>query len=155
MNNAIEEIKDTANTERQDMKQSLLEEMRQLNKNADERMDKFEESTNSFEHMIRELHANNKKKDEQFAKHERRMETISLTTQSTAKKVDNLNTALKSFVKVMASVVGTMTPNQNGDQQNALVNISNLLDEDTFSQDENDMDLDDDINRKRNVIRHT
>ena len=150
VNNAIAKIKETADTEKQDMKQSLLEEMRQLNKTADERMNMFEESTNSFEHMIRELHANNKKKDEQFATHERRMETISVTTQSTAKKVDNLNIALKSFVKVMAAVVGTMTSNQNVDQQNALENISNLLDEDTSSQSEDEMELDDDdTTRKR------
>ena len=147
VNSVIENFQEKANTASNNMKSSLLEEMKQLNKNAEDRISRIEESTKSFEYMLTELHANNKKKDEQFAKHEMRMEMISNTTRSTAQKVDNLNEAMKSFVGIMASVVGTMTENQGCEQQQSLQNLSELLEGESSSQE--DMELDENMNRKR------
>ena len=148
VDNAIKSMQEKASEETTNMKLDLLEEMRQLNKKADDRMDRLEESTISFEHMLRELHTNNTKKDEELEKQERKMEMISRTTKSTATKVDKLNNAVKSFVQVMAAVVGAMTSSQHGESgQQALMDISQMLDDEQDSQE--DMDLEESSNKKR------
>ena len=111
----------------------------------------MEEASKGYDFMLRELHENNKAKALEMTQYEKRLEQISMNTENTATKVDTLskdtaNTAvkvdklslaMKTFIKVMADVVG---PNANVGS-NAISRQTNLRELVTFLEEEEEDNL--------------
>ena len=109
-----------------------MEEMKTLNQAANERMKRIEDSSQTFEKMILELHNNNKAKSEEMAQYERRLTQIGDNTSSRATKVDKLSLAMKSFINVMTDFMGPKNSKVYGSQerQEHLLQLASYLDED-------------------------
>ena len=151
LNKAILQMQEKASMGQADMKSSLLDEMKTLNKESTNRMIRMEEASKGYDFMLRELHENNKAKALEMTQYEKRLEQISMNTENTATKVDTLskdtaNTAvkvdklslaMKTFIKVMADVVG---PNANVGS-NAISRQTNLRELVTFLEEEEEDNL--------------
>ena len=121
------------------IKCSILEEMRSLNKQSEDRMGRIEDSTKAYDEVMHELHNNNKKKAQEMAKYEAQLSQIGETTKSIAMKMDRtdgkfdkLSAAMKTFISVMADVVGPKNANTSTpeERQRNLKELSSLLDDD-------------------------
>ena len=102
-------------------------------------MGRIEDSTKAYDEVMHELHNNNKKKAQEMAKYEARLSQIGETTKSIAMKmdrtdgkVDKLSAAMKTFISVMADVVGPKNSNTSTpeERQRNLKELSSLLDDD-------------------------
>ena len=148
VNIAVNDIQQISDQVKGDLKEALLEDMKALNRSSDERMNRIEESTNNFENMLREMHDNNKKQAKELMHYEERLETITTLTAATSTKVDRLNVAVKSFIQVMADVVGTMSSTGlDKEKKERLVGITTYLDD--HVSDDDDMELDEIDTKKR------
>ena len=128
---AINKMRESHTKDNEDMKKSLLDEMRALNQESTLRVSRIEESTKSYEKMLVELHNNNKAKAEEMANYEKRFAQIGKNTAHTANKVDKLSTAMKAFINVMADVFGPNNSNIKGsaERQEHLKELATFLDE--------------------------
>ena len=149
MNTAISVMQEKASAGQAEMKKTLLEEMKALNDEAKDRMVRIEESSNTYDSMLQQLHQNNMAKAQEMAKYETRFEQISTTTANTNQKVDKLNYAMKTFIKVMADVIGTNSSNETTtSSQENLHNLVQFLEE---QEQENDtcMDIEEESNKRK------
>ena len=151
LNKAILQMQEKASMGQADMKSSLLDEMKTLNKESTNRMIRMEEASKGYDFMLRELHENNKAKALEMTQYEKRLEQISMNTENTstkvdtlskdtantAVKVDKLSLAMKTFIKVMTDVVG---PNTNVGS-NAISRQNNLRELVTFLEEEEEDNL--------------
>ena len=156
MNNAIAVMQEKAQAGQQEMKKSLLQEMRELNKTSAERMDRMDDSSKTYDNMLRELHQNNMAKSQEMAKYEMRLQQISETTvntnekiDTTNQKVDKLSVAMKHFIQVMADVIGA-----NGEDQSSSTSQDDLRQLVSFLEEEEeehaiDMDLEETNNKRK------
>ena len=129
---AVEVMKSKQQKHTQDMESNILQEMTNLNREANERISRIETSLINYEKMILELHNNNKAKADEMAKYEQRLTQIGTCTSNTANKVDKLSMAMKSFINVMADVIG---PNQTlnhetSERQDHLRQLVSFLEDD-------------------------
>ena len=125
-------------------KNSLLDEMKKMNKDATSRLSKMEKENESFEIMMKELHENNKAKAQAMEQYEQRLTQISSNTANTSNKVDSIeskmdrsNMVMKQFIGVMAEVLG---PNGglggNASNEQNLRNLANFLDEEEGAEEQ-------------------
>ena len=109
-------MQDEAKKGQQEMRQSLLDEMRQIKKDHTSRTAEIEESVVGFEHMVKELYESNKAKSVEMATYEKRLVQIGSATACNASKVDDLATSMnnkvdklnlimEAFINVMADAM--------------------------------------------------
>ena len=151
INLAIKNMNTHHQKEKESLKHTLLDEMRNLNEASSQRMQRIEDSSINYKHMMNELHANNCAKATEFASYEKRFSQIGRETaitankmNTTAKKVDKLYSAMNAFVKVMVAAVGANNttlnvPNENKQQLQLL---------DDFLQEDSDFEMEELENEK-------
>ena len=105
VNSAIKNINAHHQQEKESLKHTLLDEMRNFHETSSQRMQRIEDSSINYEYMMSELRANNCAKATEFASYEKRLSQIGRDTaitankmNTTAKKVDKLHSAMKAFV---------------------------------------------------------
>ena len=164
MKEAVNNMQREAKKGQQDMRQSLLEEMKQIRQEHSTRASKIEESVEVFDHMLRELHASNKEKSGEMAKYERRLGQLGAATANVASKVEDLSTTMhekvdklhltmKVFMNGMSDTVNGKNKDGEFDerQKRNLKELSRLLEEDVSNSEEQRMDLDDEVSCNYNT----
>ena len=118
-----------------DFKNNILDQMNQMQKKSEARVDRIENGTKKYDEVLQAIMLHSQQKDKEFEKYEDRLNLISEVGTSTAAKVDKtsikvdmtnakvdkLGLVFKKFIQEMA-LHGTTNPNN----MNA---IANLLDE--------------------------
>ena len=142
-NQAVYNMQEESKKGQQDVRLSLLEEMKQIHVEHSERTSKMEESVEVFDHMVKELHAINREKSKEMLAYKNRLEQIGTTTAETAvkvdklavsmnEKVDKLNLTMKAFINVMADAICNSgnSINTSTKQKRNLIELSQLLEAD-------------------------
>ena len=155
MNQAFYNIQEESKKGQQDMRLTLLEEMKLIREEHSERTSKMEDSVEIFDHMVKELHAMNRAKSKEMVTYKKRLEQTGTTTAETAvkvdklavsmnDKVDKLNLTMNSFINVMADAIcnGGNTRNTSEKQENNLLELSQLLEVDNNDKMEIEIDSD-------------
>ena len=151
---SVFKMQEEAKKGQQEMRQSLLAEMKLIKENHTSRTEKLEEAIEVFDHMVKELHESNKEKSKEMAVYQQRLAQIAASTSRTSTKVDDLanamntkvdklNLTMKAFINVMAD---TMCPDKSHhsreQQQQHLLDLSNLLEDKVLTQPPENMDMD-------------
>ena len=153
MKMAVQNMEELAEKGQKEMRQSLLEEMRQIKDDHTSRTSKIEESMEIFDHMVRELHESNKAKSLEMALYQKKLSQIGQTTAHTATKVDDLadsmnnkvdklSLTMKAFINVMAdTMTGAKDEAAKKKQQQNLLALAELLENDAPTRPPDGMDL--------------
>ena len=148
MNKAVQHMQEEAKKGQQDMRNTLLEEIKQIRQDHSNRATKVEESVEVFEHIVKELHESNKAKSLEMVQYEKKLAQIGSATSRTAAKVDDLaksmnnkvdklNLTMKAFINVMADAVcknGNKFDSNDEQQKHNLMELSKLLEDNTIEQ---------------------
>ena len=143
VNQAVYNMQEESKKGQQNMRLTLLDEMKQISAGHSERTSKMEESVEVFDHMVKELHASNREKSKEMVAYKNRLEQIGTTTAETAvkvdklavsmnEKVDKLNLTMKAFINVMSDAICNSgnSINTSTKQKRNLIELSQLLEAD-------------------------
>ena len=97
--------------------------------------------------MLRDIYENNKMRAKEMADYEKKFNKISNTTANTNEKVDKLGFALKSFINVMADVIGSKNDESSSKASENLRDLVSFLDKEEM---ENGTNMDYEENEQEN-----